>query len=314
MLVDQGTAAGDGVQAEVADLLFTVREPEIFELRLFALARQAAVLNGVQLARLARAHLPKRARILRFVSRRVLWRLHLSAAVECDEAGYARMAATHLVRGALLEPTILLRRRSIGILARFLVGRNARNRLIRTEVASIFRLLDAHGVQACIFGSLAISLCAGRFVKRHGDVDLVFSNEADTTRAATLLVDELKYRVYRRHDWIGLTGERCFHVALRAPSGIPIELSYLPENPSVKEHVRVVNGVAVRTVDLRGLRDIYALFLLEKAAASHDLEKQSKKSAILTIDRLLSAEGHSKRLRGPGSKRSRGSDSNFRMN
>lgn len=289
LLVDQEAAACECLRARISDLLATVREPEIFEQRLFALAREAAILDGVQLVRLTQTYLPKDARSLRSAGRRVMRRLHVAAASECEKTGYPRLAARHLVRGVLMEPALLFRRRSMGILARSFIGRNSRNRLLRREVASVFRLFNERGIRACIFGSFAISLHAGKFVKRHGDIDLVLRSPADTDRAAALLVDERNYRVVRRHDWTGLTGERCFHIGLCAPSGIPIELSYLPENPSVKEQALVVDGVPVCMADLRGLRSIYALFLVKKAATSHDLEKQSKKNAIMTIDRLLAA-------------------------
>lgn len=290
VLVDPGTAVRDGLHAEICELLISVSDPEVFEGRLTALALQAAVLDGIRLVRLTRTCLPRNARGLRSAVRRVLRHMYVSTAYWCDRAGYARLAAAHLLRGALLNPAILFRRRSLGILARFLSGSNSlRNRILRKEVVHIFRLFNERGVRGHVFGSLAISLHAGRFIKHHGDIDLVFPSEADLNQAASSLADELKYQIAYRYEWIGLTGERCFHVALDAPSGTRIELSYLPENPSVKEDVVVVDGVPVRTADLRGLRNIYALFLLKKAAISHDLEKQSKKNAILTIDRLLSS-------------------------
>ncbi|MFL6624218.1 MAG: hypothetical protein ACJ8NR_16635 [Sulfurifustis sp.] len=292
VLVDQGAGTLESLQAEVSDLLASVHDPEMFEQRLLALALHAAVLDGTQLVRRTQACLSKNVPILRSAGRRVLRRLHVSTASWCDKAGYAHLAAAHLVRGALLNPIILFRRRSIGILVRSLSGSNSRsNRLLQNEVVRMFRLFNERGVRAHVFGSLAISFHAGTFVKHHGDIDLAFPTEADTHRAAMSLVDELKYRIVTRYEWTGLTGERCFHIALNAPSGMRVELSYLPENPSVKDHVVVVDGVRVRTADLRGLRNIYALFLLEKAAISHDLEKQSKKNAILTIDRLLSSGG-----------------------
>jgi hypothetical protein len=190
-----------------------------------------------------------------------------------------------------LDPTILFRRRSIGILARVFIGTSSRtNRVLRKEVSSIFRLFNDHGVRACVFGSLAISLHAGRFVKQHGDIDLMLSNEAETERAVRLLVDKLGYQTTRRHDWTGLKGERCFHVALNAPSGMSIELSFVPENPSVKELIFVVDGIPVRAADLRGLRNTYALFLVQRGEAYDDVDRQGKKNAILVIDQLLSSK------------------------
>lgn len=286
VLVEQ-EAASRQLQAELSELLAGVRHSAIFERRLYVLARDAAVLDGVQLVRLVRACLPKSAWAPRFAAKRALRRLHRTAARECDDAGYRHFAAAHLARGVLLEPATLLRRRSVGILSRCLFTTNGRNRRLLNQAASVFRLFNAKGVRSYVFGSLAISLNAGRFVKHHGDIDLVFPTEADTNRAVALLVDELEYRIVRHQEWTGLTGERCFHFALNGPSGIPLELSYLPENPVVSQRVVTVHGVAVRTADLRGLRAIYALFLVRKAATSHDLEKQSKKSAIRTIDRLL---------------------------
>jgi hypothetical protein len=190
----------------------------------------------------------------------------------------------------LLDPTILFRRRSIGILVRFLIGSGSRkNRILQKEVSNVFRLFNERDVRACIFGSLAISLHAGWFVKNHSDIDLILPNEADTNRAVRLLVDELDYRTVRRHDWTGLKGERCFHVALHAPSGVSIELSCVPENPRAREHIFVVDGVPVRIADLRGLRNTYALFLVTRGEASDDVDRQSKKNAILIVDQLLSA-------------------------
>ena len=290
LLVDQGMSAAARLQVELSHLLTVAHELETFEQALFALARWAAVLDGVALVRFVESFLPARTASTPAAGKRVLRRLHIAAAMECDQAGYSRVAATHLLRSAWLEPVILCRRRSIGILSRAFIRNNSRNRLLREEVVRIFRLLNARHVHACVFGSLAISLNAGKFVKHHGDIDLVFEEEADTEHAARLLVQEMKYRRLGRHDWIGLTAERCFHIVLRSPRGVPIELSYLPENPRLKERVLAVDGVPVRAAELRALREIYALFLIAKAATSNDVELQSKKNAILTIDRLLARE------------------------
>lgn len=293
VLVDRAPGAGNGLQTEISDLLSSADDPEIFERRLLALALEGAVLDGIRFVRLAQACLPRNARVLRAAGRRVLRRLYVSMASWCDDAGYSSLAVAHLLQGALLNPAILFRRRSIGILLRFVSRSNSRrNRILREEVIKMFRLFNERGVCAYVFGSLAISLHAGRFIKHHGDIDLVFPSESDTDRAAAALVNELNYRIVYRYEWTGLTGERCFHIALDGPSGMQVELSYLPENPSVQEHIFVLDGVPVRTPDLRGLRTIYSLFLVKKAAISHDLEKQSKKNAILTIDRLLASRGN----------------------
>lgn len=227
----------------------------------------------------------------RAAARRVLRRLAQTTAIECDQAGYSDRAALYLLRAALAQPRIVCRRRSLGILARSVRPRYARNRRLLQHAVAVFRLLGGHRVHACLFGSLAIALHARRFVKRHGDIDLVFASEADADRAAALLIAELGHRFVRRCHWIGLTGQRCFHVALRSPEGIPIELSYLPENPEFAVQDFVIDGVSLRAPALPDLRRIYALFLIAKAGKSHDVERQGKKNAILTIDRLLS-RGH----------------------
>lgn len=287
MLVDREAAAVERLQRELDLLLSGADDPAIFEERLYALARDTVVLDSVGFVRLAGAHLPRHAATLRAAARRVRRRLALSAAIECDQAGYSGPAATHLLRAALAQPGVVCRRRSLGILARCVRRGDAHNRRLLQRTIAIFRLFAERGVHACLFGSLAISLHARRFVKQHGDIDMVFATEADADRAAALLAAELDYRVVRRHHWSGLTGERCFHVALRSPDGIPIELSYLPENPEVPVQRLVMDGVTLCLPSLPGLRRIYALFLVAKATGSHDVEKQSKKNAIAMIDRLL---------------------------
>lgn len=287
LLVDPAAAPAERMHAALDGLLRGAHEPRMFEQRLYALARDAAVLDATGFARLALARLPAQAAALRAAGRRALARLHQAAAIECDKAGYTRPALGHLVRAALREPRILWRRPFLGIVVRRLRRNNASNRRLLQQAAAIFRLLEQGGLRACLFGSLAISLHAQRFVKQHGDIDLVFRSEAEVRRAADWLVDALACRIVRRYDWTGLTGERCFHIALRSPGGIPIELSYLPENPEVPVQTFLVDGVTLHAASLRGLRAIYALFLVAKAASSHDVEKQSKRNAILTIDRLL---------------------------
>ncbi|HEX7044221.1 MAG TPA: hypothetical protein VF203_06380 [Burkholderiales bacterium] len=287
VLIYRDPRGGERLRAEIARVLECLRDPETYERELFDLARRAEVLDEIALVRLVNAQLPPGARRARAAGDRVLRRLRLAAAWRCDLTGYHRLAAMHLLKAALANPAILFRRRSLGILRRWLLARTERNRLLRQEVLAIFRLFNERGVRACLFGSLAVSLQTDRFIKRHGDIDLVFPSIEDTNRAAALLVRERKYRVQRRVDWIGLNGEPCFQVALRGPLDIPIELSYLPENPEIEERTRTVQGISVATADLRGLRDIYALFLVKKAAASSDAEKEGKKCTIRAIDRLL---------------------------
>jgi len=239
--------------------------------------------------RLVNAQLPPDAHGAPAPGKRVLRRLHFPAAWRCDPAGSHRLAVTHLFKAALANPSILLRRRSLGIVRRWLFARTQRNRLLRQEVLAIFRLFNERGVRACVFGSLAVSLQVDRFIKRHGDIDLAFRSADDTERAAALLVRERKYRILRRVEWIGLNGEPCFQIALLGPQDIPIELSYVPENPHVEERTRTVQGIHIATPDLRGLRDIYALFLVKKAGAANDADKQGKKCTIRAIDRVLAA-------------------------
>ncbi|HEX7082472.1 MAG TPA: hypothetical protein VF329_15795 [Gammaproteobacteria bacterium] len=289
VLIHRDPRASEQLRAEIARVLECVHDPQDYERRLFDLAGRDEILDEIALVRLVNAQLPPDARRARAAGYRVLRRLHVAAAWRCDLAGYQRLAAMHLFKAALADPSILFRRRSLGIIRRWLLVRTERNQLLRQEALAIFRLFNKRGVRACVFGSLAVSLQADRFIKRHGDIDLVFPSAEDTNRAAALLVSERKYRVLRRVDWIGLNGKPCFQIALRGPRDIPIELSYLPENPDVEERRRTVQGISIATPDLHGLRDIYALFLVKKAAASSDTEKQAKKCTILAIDRLLAA-------------------------
>src|SRR5690606_12038322 len=224
-LVDPAAARTAHLRAGLEALLQDPPAPAVFEQRLYALARDAAVLDAPAFARYALARLPARPLRRRAAARRALQRLRLATAIECDLAGYGPRAVRHLIPAVLREPRLLLRRRSLGIVARCLRRQRARNRRLLRLAVAIFRLLEARGLRACLFGSLAISLHARRFVKQHGDIDLVFGREADVLRAAARLVEELDCRIVRRCHWVGLTGERCFHIALIAPDGIPIELA-----------------------------------------------------------------------------------------
>jgi hypothetical protein len=58
----------------------------------------------------------------------------------------------------------------------------------------------------------------------------------------------------------------------------------------VKELIFVVDGIPVRAADLRGLRNTYALFLVQRGEAYDDVDRQGKKNAILVIDQLLSSK------------------------
>lgn len=63
----------------------------------------------------------------------------------------------------------------------------------------VVELLEYHKIQVWIYGSFAISLYAGKWIKEHDDVDFAFESVEDY-KEALRIVSEQKYMIEKKRD------------------------------------------------------------------------------------------------------------------
>jgi hypothetical protein len=298
----------EGARGAFAEAIAENADPKLdaasFHEILFAFANRPDVIDAIGLVRLAFDRLPAIASGLRPDRRRVMARLHKQIASDCTAAGWASLAAHHTACACRLEPMRLLDADTWRILRRRGSDRHdVRSAALRAEVAHLFETFTVRDVDTWLVGTLAVSLHAGYFVKRHDDIDLVVDVEDQFWRAHAVLTRELDYQDESTCDWKSLSGRVARLNVLASPRGHRIDLACLPywadgwdsiavpQCPLRPRAIVEVDGIGVQTPDLRDLRDTYYWFLLQNEATNKGPKRQSDKNAIVAIDRLIGRNG-----------------------
>jgi hypothetical protein len=280
----------DVAKATLAEILAkhrTAISPAVLSSRLLAWAAGHSIVDGVAFLERAYASLPQGASHLVAGRPRVLARMHLHQAHDSHVCGYPTEAWDHLKAVAKTAPLMALRLNSLAIALRRLAGNDTRhNHLLLRELVELCGVFALRGIDVCVTGTLATSIHAGRFIKRHGDIDFVVPSNDDFERALAFLTGERGYHVTQADDWhgraVGSASGRFRE--LRGANGLSMDLAYLPGWPVVLSRIESVQGVELRVVDLRELRNNYVGFMLVDEEVA---KRQGDKNAILAIDRLL---------------------------
>lgn len=227
--------------------------------------------------------------------------IHMSIAIDSARSAWSGVALAHLRQVAHAAPRVLGTPAAWQVVARCGVGAvRSRNRRILDDLKRIAVAFQRAGVETWLVGTLAISLHARTFVKNHGDIDLVTDDPDDFARALALLTGPLGYRLATEHAWTAYCGRQARLTVLSSRQHAGIELAYLPHwadsgnaplvmphGPQRARQSVMVDGVAVWTMDLADLRNLYAWFLVENAGDNAGPKRQNDKNAILAIDRVI---------------------------
>lgn len=256
--------------------------------RVFTFAQRAVVVDPIAFAEQAFEQLPAASTALRSAKNQTLASLHAQVAEDSFLSGWYREARGHARRAAALQPWRLLRRRIWSVMAeREQALRAGRNDDLRGETVRIVRAFTANNVESRLVGTLAISLHVGRFLKMHDDIDFVTPTAADLDAAVSLLTSSMGYQVTLAYDWTPPAGEPASLRKLDHPSGAKVDIAYLPHWPVRVGASTRVDGVELPIVDLRDLRNTYAVFLVINEAETTSAKRQSDRNTILTLDGIL---------------------------